>query len=342
MDSSNLITLLSGMYKTVYEDICQENMDLFDKIIHKKDITDELNSDEISTPRTIYVGSPEAMVLNFSGQSLYEPLLKYSLLVDHHEHRPIFQRMFTLILHRSVSNTQSLPPLSRTEVTKCFSNACSRGHLRTAQWLYKNFKPIIRVNNALYKACKNGHLRVVQWVFNTIPWRQANSWSVSVSLFHNACIGGHLHIAQWLECRIPDIIRRSCSGWYFNLVCKNDHFPMIQWLFDRLDLEGISTRGEYGDYGYNKDISIDWIFAKTCSRGSLVIARWWVEKKPHLNYRIDDDYAFRHACANGHLHVAQWLWGMDPRPNIHAKGGFAMKEATRRRYYHVTQWLNGL
>jgi hypothetical protein len=90
-------------------------------------------------------------------------------------------------------------------VEEAFRDACGRGHLDLAQWLYQT-KPTIYISAfdglAFRGACMEGHLDVAQWLY-TIKPNINISHSGFDQTFRFVCYNQHLDVAQWLQTLIP-------------------------------------------------------------------------------------------------------------------------------------------
>jgi hypothetical protein len=76
-----------------------------------------------------------------------------------------------------------------------FYNACVKGHLQVAQWLYEiNPTMDISVENeqAFRYACMNGHLCVAQWLYEIKPTLDISTGNEKA--FRYACAKGHLQV----------------------------------------------------------------------------------------------------------------------------------------------------
>jgi hypothetical protein len=114
-----------------------------------------------------------------------------------------------------------------------FLDACDRGHLEVAKWLYSlDGKIDIHADNeiAFHQVCRRGYLEVAKWLYSLDP-ENTNLHSNYDYVFRISCYSGNLELAKWVYSIDPqntDIhALRDDAFW---LACTYSHLEVAKWL----------------------------------------------------------------------------------------------------------------
>jgi len=123
-----------------------------------------------------------------------------------------------------------------------FINACQKGHLEVAQWLYSLGGVNIHIDDeyAFSWTCRMGHLEMAQWLYTL---GGVNIHIYNECPFRWACEKGHLEVAQWLY-SLGGLNIHIDNEYAFRWACGNGHLETAQWLWSLggFHKEGIETR----------------------------------------------------------------------------------------------------
>ncbi len=225
----------------------------------------------------------------------------------------------------------------------CFDHSCTKGHLKTTQWLYYLINSIIvptpsRSNNISgdvlllflgnslkpnqwkyvflwYCSRGYGHLSVIQWLYSVND--KTNTELCLQNAFMCCCHNGRIDVAKWLySLGVIDIHADEDTS--FDGSCYNGHLEIAQWLY--------SMDGKINIHIYNERT-----FQGSCFRGHLETAMWLYSLDGNIDIRTDNDEAFRKSCTNGHLDVVKWLYSLD---------NSIIDEINYDRYpVHIKEWI---
>jgi len=138
---------------------------------------------------------------------------------------------------------------------KIFQDACRYGHLDILQWLY-TFEYSKNMNISNYEelfmiSCSNGHLEVAQWIYTINDIEKIDIHLEGERFFRSSCYYGHLEVAQWLY-SLGGVNIHIFNNMAFIWACKNGHLNVAQWLY--------SLGGFYKDGVYSIEQPIlDWL-----------------------------------------------------------------------------------
>jgi hypothetical protein len=229
-----------------------------------------------------------------------------------------------------------------------FQEACAKGHVRLAQWIYSNgFGEFITksLRRMYFINCHRGHMEMAEWVFSLEPdmdLSPVDYYSLQ-EIAETFIKKNKLQEAEWFFARHPEAFRfmydapdvdisdsSSESEHKLNLFeskCRNGELEMARWLYSTFS----TSEHLCSDYAY--------IFRDACENGKLEVAQWLLSIKPDIDICDCDNYAFSLACENGHLEIAQWILRQRPDIDLRVEDDIYFCIACESGQLEIAQWL---
>jgi hypothetical protein len=209
-----------------------------------------------------------------------------------------------------------------------FRNACKKGHILCAKWLYNKYNINIEIdeNTSLYFALSNGHLDIAKWIID-ITHTPLDHTILNFG-FCKACENGHLTTAKYIYDNY-DINIHNTDDYALRWSSMNGKFDIVKWLIDTcLSIDSIC------------DDNIILAFYNSIISGNINILLYLLDSfdflKDIINVYYDD--IFYLAISNGNLNTCIYIWGFYKGHVIKWNNLFV--SVCEFGYYNICEWLS--
>jgi hypothetical protein len=183
--------------------------------------------------------------------------------------------------------------ISEWKSVDIFREACRKGHLSVAQWVYQINPSILEfhVRECFRVACGKGHLLIAQWLLTlALPLRHTiDDEMTKEDAFRYSCYKGRLHVAQWLYQINPNINISAKTEWAFRYACYQGHLPVVQWLLEvkpTLDIGAVKDEA-FRMACFHEHLPVARFLAQLYPNKYILIQpRSWLSRSREIQYEI--------------------------------------------------------
>lgn len=178
---------------------------------------------------------------------------------------------------------------------KLFLEACNKGHLDVAMWLYLKHTEKININtkyDALDSCCRQRHFTVIEWLNTIIERENINPFRINRSF--SICIRSNdIEIIKWFYSIYKDIIYLDKKNNYCSMTGSKD-LNIIKWL--------------YSTFKFDIHMEQEIFLRISCDQGNLDVVKWLysIDGK-----KIDVDvlnHIFLKSYKSGHNNIVKFLY----------------------------------
>ena len=278
----------------------------------------------------------EGKIIMLKGLMFLRPTIRPKLYIHSFETACMYGRLnvaqWIRSIYPEIDNAMNSPKYSNNDLLladSVFCDVCSHGgHIETAEWLLQQY-PIINISRMNYctfrEACIRGYLDVAVWLYCLDPNGIHNMLDTDTfdMYFQFRPLVPHLKVSQWLwsihpthiisdtefvKSMLDDICTRSPSydirghPWRDDVPIDDElQIEMLDWFISILPNKEILNI-YYAD-----------MFTTLCLYGYLATAKWLMKFKPDIITEFVDGKPFIGACINGHVGVVKWLHLLEPK-----------------------------